>query len=395
MMILILKLKRQLVTALVATFVFMALCQPLYAQTSTDASDQPILYRGDQYRTGLITATGVPKLTGAAWQKNIGEAGVSSPVYVDGTIYVGTNRGEMLAFNATTGDRKWAFTSVGGNASSPAIEGDVVYVGLGLDPSDTGLYALNRQTGEQLWAYKTTSPIWLASPLIFNGKVYFGDLDGNFYAVDTQTHEKVWSINVNRAVYWNAAADNDTLYFTASSGLYAVDANTGEQRWQVSKGADWAPLAVDNGVVYAGNLNHQFYALDGKTGQELWTFKDTPIDRANWSAPAIADGVVYAGNRTGYMYALDGKTGNQVWKFKADAPPTSDPLIANGVLYFGVGSHGNESAAEDEGSFYALDTASGKALWQFKSKGEIFNGPAISESSIYFLTASGLLYSLQ
>jgi outer membrane protein assembly factor BamB len=93
-------------------------------------------------------------------------------------------------------------------------------------------------------------------------------------------------------------------------------------------------------VIYAGALNHQFYALDAQTGKQLWTFEDTLTLRANWSAPAVAGGVVYAGNRTGYMYAFNAKSGKQVWKFKTDAPPTSDPLIANGALYFGVGSHG-------------------------------------------------------
>jgi eukaryotic-like serine/threonine-protein kinase len=396
MMVLAAKTKSYPFAILIVLLALLTSHQPLNAQTPSEASDQPILYRGDQHRDGFVSSGGVPMFREIAWQKNIGEAGISSPLYADNTIYIGTNRGEMLALDAKTGDELWAFKSVGGNAGSPAVKGNIVYSGLGLDEAGgMGLYALNRQTGELLWSFSTKSPIWLTSPLIVGDKIYFGDLDGTFYAVDIKTHQKVWSIDVKRSVYWNAAADEGIVYFTALGSMYAVDANTGKQLWQISTSRDWSPLAVDNGMVYAGDLNHKFYALDGKTGKEIWTFKDMPTDRANWSAPAVADGVVYAGNRTGYMYAFDSKTGEQLWKFKADAPPTSDPLLANGILYFGVGSHGNESAGEAKGSFYAVDISSGKALWTFTAKGEIFNGPAISESSIYFLTARGILYSLQ
>jgi outer membrane protein assembly factor BamB len=109
--------------------------------------------------------------------------------------------------------------------------------------------------------------------------------------------------------------------------------------------------------------------------------------RADWSPLTIESGVIYAG-------AFEAGTGRLIWKFKADASPTSDPLIANGVLYFGVGSHGNLTPEEDQRDINAVNTQTGASLWKFKAQGEVFNGPALSTQRVYFLTAAGILYAL-
>src|ERR1051326_6526031 len=144
--------------------------------------------------------------------------------------------------------------------------------------------------------------LWLTSPLLYDGRVYFGDQNGVFYAVDIGTHREVWRVETGRSIYWNAAADNGMVYFTGMGMMYAVDARTGKERWHLSNSVDWCPLAIESGVIYAGALNNRFAALDAQTGRELWSFQDVVTDRANCSDPAVASGVVYAGNRTGYMY---------------------------------------------------------------------------------------------
>jgi eukaryotic-like serine/threonine-protein kinase len=378
---------------IVAAVAFMLSMLPRSATAAATTSE--ILYRGNAQRTGAYDMRGVPSLSGTAWKASVGEAGFSSPVYADGMVYIGNNRGEVRAFDAKTGEEQWAFTSVGGNASPVAIAGGVVFAGLGTPESrGMGLFALDSQTGKQLWAFKTDGPIWLSAPLLYDGAAYFGDMNGVLYSVDLKTHQELWRVTTNRAVLWHAAAEGDVVYFTASEKMIALDAHTGEQKWQISIGTNWMPHAVQNGLVYAGDGNHRFYALDAQTGKELWTFKDTPTDRAEWSAPAIGNGVVYAGNRTGFMYAFDAPTGKELWKFKAAAPATSDPIIANGILYFGVGAHGNLKAEQTEAYFYAVNAKTGDEIWKFKAEGEIFNGPALADDMVYFLTAASHLYAL-
>src|SRR5262245_29132445 len=266
---------------------------PMLARSATAAAaTSEILYRGDAQRTGAYDMPGVPSLSGTAWKASVGEAGFSSPVYADGIIYIGNNWGEIRAFDAKTGAERWAFTSVGGNASPVAIADGVVYAGLGTPESrGMGLVALDGQTGKQLWAFKTDGPIWLCAPLLYNGPAFFRGLNGVFYSVDSKTNQELWRVTTNRAVLWHAAAEGDAVFFTASEKMIALDALTGKQKWQISIGTNWMPHAVQNGLVYAGDGNHRFYAIDAQTGKEVWTFKDTTTNRAAWSAPAIANGV--------------------------------------------------------------------------------------------------------
>lgn len=89
----------------------------------------------------------------------------------------------------------WAYEATGATWSSPAVVDGVVYIGnvdyMGLaDPASrvTGsLLALDEKTGAEKWRV-TTKPVRdiggvFSSPLVADGLVYFGGLDGFVYAV--------------------------------------------------------------------------------------------------------------------------------------------------------------------------------------------------------------------
>src|SRR5437762_1072088 len=76
----------------------------------------------------------------------------------------------------------WKFKTAGPVKSSPAIEGDKVFVG-----SNDGLvYALNLATGVKVWESKTGGPVE-SSALALEGKVFVGSSDGLLYALDAKT----------------------------------------------------------------------------------------------------------------------------------------------------------------------------------------------------------------
>ena len=54
----------------------------------------------------------------------------------------------------------------------------MVYVG----SNDGRLYALDVETGQEKWRFKTGGPV-ASSPAIAGGVVYFSSLDGYLYAV--------------------------------------------------------------------------------------------------------------------------------------------------------------------------------------------------------------------
>src|SRR6266478_4281028 len=120
--------------------------------------------------------------------------------------------------------------------------------------------------------------VFLSSPAVVNGAVYFGSGDGN---------------------------------------LYSLDANSGELRWKFKTGdVVHASPAIANGVAYVGSWDSYFYAVDVRNGKEKWRFhagEDALVHNqvGFQSSPAVVDGVVYTGCRDAQLYALDATTGKE------------------------------------------------------------------------------------
>ncbi len=83
------------------------------------------------------------------------------------------------------------------------------------------------------------------------------------------------------------------------------------------------------------------------------------------------------------------------WTFKSDGAhyehvvPKSQPLLSEGVLYFGT----------DSGNFWALDVVTGKTKWSFKvpfgTQGKlIFSSPSIFGDTLFFGAYNGNFYAL-
>jgi len=146
------------------------------------------------YVFALDKATGVEK-----WRFNYFGSWVESSAAVTAdTVYVGSSDYlHLFAIDLTNGKRKWAFKTSGYSWSSPAVEGDVVYIGTARaskrHPKDGGdVYAVDAKTGREVWRFQTDrqGPSFLkgvvSSPAVGNGLVYFGALDGKVYAVPTK-----------------------------------------------------------------------------------------------------------------------------------------------------------------------------------------------------------------
>lgn len=115
----------------------------------------------------------------------------SSAVVVAEVVYVGSSDSMVLnAIDAHTGELKWEFPTKAYAWSSPAFADGVVYIG-SMYYSQPFFYAVDAQTGRERWKLATGETIEkgstlsgvVSSPAIAEGRVFFGGLDGKFYAV--------------------------------------------------------------------------------------------------------------------------------------------------------------------------------------------------------------------
>lgn len=119
----------------------------------------------------------IPPQSGFLWRLRLSGTADSSPAIDGDHLYVGSGK-NLLAIDLKSHERHWVFQTQGQVMSSPALSDTAVYVG-----SDDGrLYAIDIATGQELWNFPTGDRI-TSSPAYANGTVYVGSYDGKLYAI--------------------------------------------------------------------------------------------------------------------------------------------------------------------------------------------------------------------
>jgi len=110
----------------------------------------------------------------------------------DDIVYVGcSDCFDLFAYDAVSGKEQWRFNTGGESWPTPALDASYVYIGsVGYDGYGRfgGFYAVDRSTGKAVWRFDFPPSGGEAgygvgaSPVLSEGKVFFGGLDGVFYA---------------------------------------------------------------------------------------------------------------------------------------------------------------------------------------------------------------------
>src|SRR5262245_58952647 len=88
-------------------------------------------FRGNARLTGIATSPG-PETLKVRWTFEAGDAIESSPAVVDGTVYVGSAKGELIAVDFETGKKRWTYTTGEGGfigESSPTANAAAAFIG--------------------------------------------------------------------------------------------------------------------------------------------------------------------------------------------------------------------------------------------------------------------------
>jgi eukaryotic-like serine/threonine-protein kinase len=378
------------------------------------------MFRGDPAHSGVYPGPGPRVLGSVKWRFATGDQIVSSPVWAEGVLYFGSDDNNLYAVDAETGHQKWKYSTQGPVPSTPAISGGMVY----FSSYDGRFYALNAGTGKLKWKFTTggerrfeakgihgflpknqTIPdpwdLYLSSPVVVGGAVYFGSGDGNLYALDAASGELRWKFQTGDVVHASPAFDAGTLYVGSwDSYLYAVDAATGHEKWRFKSGDD--PLihnqvgfqsspTVVNGVVYVGCRDSNVYAIDAASGKEKWRFNN----EMSWviASPLVTKGkVLFATSDSSLFRMIDAATGKSAVRQQLKGYVFSSPSVAGDVVYLGVLN----------GTLEARDFSTGELLWEFRTEASRenrnwvltadgkFNGPMIFSTSWREAATSGL-----
>jgi outer membrane protein assembly factor BamB len=259
------------------------------------------------------------------------------------------------------------------------IRDGVVYFG----SMDYNIYAVDANTLEELWRFRTGGIIMESSPVIDNGLLYVGSFDGYMYALNL-SGKLVWKFKTSGKIISCAVTDENYVYFCGQdSYVYCLDKKNGKEIWRFRTGDEIAgTVAMDASKLFVGSFDGYFYCLNKATGKEIWRFK-TGAEIYCIGPPLISKGIVYFGSFDNNMYALRTEDGKEVWRVRlGQYGIAAGPVPYKNLLL----QHSRD------GILYAIDY-DGKIRWQFRT-GLLVAVPLVEDDRIYVTAEDTHIYCI-
>jgi glucose dehydrogenase len=284
-----------------------------------------------------ITSSNVSKL-GVAWSvplripmTHTDGAYATTPVVVNGVVYVQDLDSNVLAISLATGKVLWrhAYNSPNGGPDGVTVANGAVY-----GATNHAAFALSAATGAQLWSrtligndhegidmapgydhgtvYVSTVPV---NPLV---GVYLGGGKGTLFALNARTGAPEWSWDEVGDLWGNTQVNSGggqwyPPSFDAQGNIYLGVANPGPVFG--TKAYPWATSRP------GPDLYTDSVVKLSPAGKLLWYYQLTPHDLYDWdmqNSPVLTTAhgqpVVIDGGKAGILIELDAQTGKLLWK---------------------------------------------------------------------------------
>jgi outer membrane protein assembly factor BamB len=341
-------------------------------------------YRGPD-DNGHSRANNVPlhwsDSTHVAWKTAIPGRGWSSPVIMEGKVWITTAEPDGTNMRVIGVD---------------AAKGTILH-------NITVFNHSEFQETHQLNSFASPSPV------VEPGRVYVHFGTYGTACLDTRTGSKIWSrddINCEHEVGPGSSPFiyNNLLILTMDGTdvqyLIALDKNTGKTVWKTPRNMDYTGRTPDTHKAYTtpviARVNgtdqlispcaHAVMAYDPLTGKEIWRVQAEGFSAS--ARPVTSNGLVYV--NTGFSppsvvaIKLEGtgnKTENAVtWMNKRNLSARSSPLLIDGLFYM----------VTTGGLAKCLDPLTGEEIWSQRVGGETSASPVFAGGRIYTFDESGL-----
>jgi outer membrane protein assembly factor BamB len=268
---------------------------------------------------------------------------LSAGVGSDGTLTaVGGLKGDVYVLGAD-GKQLWTAKAPGEIISPPLVGNGLVVV----RTVDGQIVAFNAQTGEQRWNYRNRAvPLNLrvSSGMTFAGDaaVLAGFPGGAFAAINLQSGDSYWQTpvsypkgvteveRINDVTGPPTLVGSQTCAVTFQGQIGCFDANSGRALWEKAFSSA-SGLAQDDRVVVAADDWSVVSAFDVNTGSQLW--KSDKLKNRDLGIPFLLGRAAVLGDYQGFVHFLSADDGALVARMKTDGSAiTSAPVLAGDTL---------------------------------------------------------------
>lgn len=249
------------------------LAQPLIAEGLALTGSSDFSFYALEQNTGQLK-----------WKFATGNTIMSKAAYGDKTVFFGSWDRNFYGVDLATGQEKW-HQELGSQiyyapaASNPLYHQGKVY----LNTPGSRICALSATTGSILWESKASSG--LANPLLFNDAIFNSTLSGSLYALDPESGENVWQADTGIGNYGSSPiTQGGYLLLNSLTGkLTSHNVDNKSLNWSFKTGDNYTlGNSITNGnKIYVPTLAGKLYALQAASGVKpqhfalLTAFSDT------------------------------------------------------------------------------------------------------------------------
>jgi len=335
-------------------------------------------FRGNPRLTG-VSDSKVPTELKLLWTYEAGDSIESSAAIVGGTVFIGSQKGELVSLNLENGQVYWKYqTGSPIGESSPSYSNGVVYIG------DLGgvLHAINASDGKGLWTFKTASEI-KSSPVVVGDRVLIGSYDENLYCVSARNGSVIWKFKTNGPVHSTPSISSGMAFFAGCDEMFrAIRIADGKEAFSVSSDAyTGASPALRGNSAFYGTFNNEVLMVSLMAHRVGWRYEHPQRKFPYYSSVAVTTTTVVVGGRDKLVHGIS-ISGKGIWNFATRARVESSPAIADGRVFVG----------SNDGRFYVLNLANGNKVWEFNAGAPLSASPAIAKGRIVIGSQDGRLY---
>jgi quinoprotein glucose dehydrogenase len=288
----------------------------------------------------------------------------TTPLYVDGTLFLGTPLGRVIALDPATGTQRWAFDP---HIDKDAGYGDYAHRGVStwaerdgsgrriyIATIDARLIALNAATGKPCTDFGDNGTVNLREGLRVAPE-HFSDYE------ETSPPAVIGDM----LVVGSAIADNGSVA-PASGEVRSFDVRTGKRKWV------WDPIPQQGGAATAASWKNGSATRTG--GANVWSVIAADPARNLVFVPTTSPSPdYYGGERLGNnangnsIVALRADTGQVVWSFQTVHHDLWDYDVASPPLLFDMHRDGSTIPAiavgSKTGNLFLLNRETGKPIF--------------------------------
>ena len=343
------------------------------------------------------------------WSRSIGRGNgkayriTSTPIVVDGVIYVMDSQLQVTAMRLSDGAVGWRKNLMPASESDGVFGGGLSYAnGILLAGTGAGrLYGLSSRTGNVIWQQRLNAPIH-GGPTVDGNTVFATTIDNHAAAFELTSGRQQWEHEGREGVTTilgstaPASAAGVTYIAYASGEVFALASDTGRVLWSDTVAGMTAtartgmfiddvggPPLIDRDRLIVVGGSDRTVSFDIDRGIQAW---ELPFGGTQMAWPSAQHYFIATDN--GRLVAVDRDTGGIAWA--RSLPKYADASRLDRVEWFGPVLAANRLIlASSTGLIITISPSTGKLLGRVENRAGFVGPPVIAQNTMLLVSENG------